>query len=83
MRVKICVKPWDRDMVGDVKLPRGFPGGASDKESTCQCGRHKRCEFDLWAGKIPWSRRWQLAPVLLPGKSHGQRNLAGCGPWGC
>ena len=22
-------------------------------------------------------------PVLLPGKSHGQRSLAGCGPWGC
>ena len=21
-------------------------------------------------------------PVLLPGKSHGQRSLAGCGPWG-
>ena len=22
-------------------------------------------------------------PVLLPGKSHGQRSLVGCGPWGC
>ena len=22
-------------------------------------------------------------PVLLPGKSHGQRSLAGCSPWGC
>ena len=21
-------------------------------------------------------------PVLLPGKSHGRRNLVGCGPWG-
>ena len=21
-------------------------------------------------------------PVLLPGKSHGQRNLVGCSPWG-
>ena len=21
-------------------------------------------------------------PVLLPGKSHGQRSLVGCGPWG-
>ena len=21
-------------------------------------------------------------PVLLPGKSHGQRSLAGCSPWG-
>ena len=23
------------------------------------------------------------APVLLPGKSHGRRNLVGCSPWGC
>ena len=22
-------------------------------------------------------------PVLSPGKSHGQRSLAGCSPWGC
>ena len=22
-------------------------------------------------------------PVLLPGKSHGQRSLVGCSPWGC
>ena len=27
-------------------------------------------------------RQWQLAPVLLPGKSHGQRSLVGCSPWG-
>ena len=22
-------------------------------------------------------------PVLLPGKSHGQRSPVGCSPWGC
>ena len=27
-------------------------------------------------------RRWHPTPVLLPGKSHGQRRLVGCGPWG-
>ena len=27
-------------------------------------------------------RQWHLTPVLLPGKSHGQRSLVGCGPWG-
>ena len=27
-------------------------------------------------------RQWQPTPVLLPGKSHGRRSLAGCGPWG-
>ena len=28
-------------------------------------------------------RQWQPTPVLLPGKSHGQRSLVGCNPWGC
>ena len=26
-------------------------------------------------------RQWQPTPVLLPGKSHGQRSLVGCSPW--
>ena len=31
----------------------------------------------------PWQRRqWQPTPVLLPGKSHGQKSLVGCSPWG-
>ena len=41
-----------------------------------------RCSFDPWVGKIPWSRKWQPAPVLLLGKLHGQRSLAGCRPHG-
>ena len=45
-----------------------FPGGASGKESICQC---KRCGLDHWVGKIPWRRAWQLTPVILdsPGES--------------
>ena len=27
-------------------------------------------------------RQWHPTPVLLPGKSHGRRNLVGCSPWG-
>ena len=27
-------------------------------------------------------RQWQPIPVLFPGKSHGQRSLVGCSPWG-
>ena len=30
-----------------------------------------------------WRWQWQPTPVLLPGKSHGQRSLGGCSPWGC
>ena len=31
---------------------------------------------------IPWRRKWQPTPVLLPGKSHGGRSLVGFSPWG-
>ena len=27
-------------------------------------------------------RKWQVTPVFLPGKSRGQRSLAGYSPWG-
>ena len=57
-------------------LPR-WPGG---QESTCQSTR--RHGFDPWVVKIPWRRKWQPTPEFLPGKSHGQRSLAGCIPWG-
>ena len=30
-----------------------------------------------------WRRQWHPTPVLLPGKTHGQRSLVGCSPWGC
>ena len=30
----------------------------------------------------PWRRKWPPAPAFLPGESHGQRSLAGYGPWG-
>ena len=35
------------------------------------------------AEKIPRRRKWQPTPIFLPGKSQGQRNLAGYSPWGC
>ena len=38
--------------------------------------------FNPWVRKIPWRRKWQLTPVFLPRKSHGQRSLEGYGPWG-
>ena len=30
--------------------------------------------------RFPWRRAWQPTPVFLPGESHGQRSLGGCGP---
>ena len=61
----------------------GFPGGASGKESACQCRRHRKCRFTPWVGKIPWSRKWQPTPVCLSGEFCGQGSLASYSPWGC
>ena len=38
--------------------------------------------FDPWVRKIPWRRKWQPSPVLLPGESLGWRSLVGYSPWG-
>ena len=38
---------------------------------------NRRIELDPWVRKIPWSRKWQPTPVLLPRKSHGQKSLTG------
>ena len=53
-----------------------FPGGSDGKASCLPC---RRPRFEPWVGKIPWRRKWQSTPVLLPGKSHGQRSLVGHG----
>ena len=36
-----------------------------------------------WGRVQPRRRKWQPTPILFPGKSHGQRSLAGYSPWGC
>ena len=63
-------------------MKQSFPGGAGGKELTCQCKRPKRWGFHPCVAKIPWSRKWQATPVFLPGKSPGQRNVAGYSPGG-
>ena len=42
----------------------------------------RRGGLDSWVGRIPWRRKWQPTLVFLPGKSHGQRSLVCCSPWG-
>ena len=45
--------------------------------------RHERMKIDL---KVTENKDGEgngdPTPVLLPGKSHGRRNLVGCSPWG-
>ena len=58
----------------------GFPGGSEDKTSACNAGDPGLIPTRV--RKIPWRRKWQPTPVLLPGKSHGLRSLVGYSPWG-
>ena len=62
---------------------RDFTGGSDSKASAYNAGD---------PGLIPGSGRspgegdgkgWQPTPVVLPGKSHGRRNVVGYSPWGC
>ena len=47
--------------------------GSHGKESVCNAGDSG---FIPGLGR-PWRAKWQPTPVFLPGKSHGQRSLAG------
>ena len=55
-----------------TKPMKDFPGGSGGQRACLQCGRPG---FDPWVGKIPWRRKCQPTPVLLPGKSHRRRSL--------
>ena len=44
----------------------GLPRWLSVKESACQC---RKLRFDPWSRKIPWRKKWQPTPILLPGKT--------------
>ena len=46
------------------------------------CLECRRPGFNPWFWKVPWRRKWRPTLLILPGKSHGQRSLAGYSPWG-
>ena len=75
-RSLVGCRPWGRcesdttERLHFTIQPAGFPDGASDKELTCQCRRHKRRGFHPWVKKTPWRRAWQTTPVFLLGESH-------------
>ena len=63
----------------ELAYPLSFAGGSDGKIACLQCWRPR---FNHWVGKIPWKRKWQATPELLPGKFHGWRDLVGYSPWG-
>ena len=84
LRIQACfwynglhVPAWDHRLEVVIFLYLRITTGSSEgKESACSVG-------DL--GWIPESgrRKWQPTPVLLSGKSYGQRSLVGYSSWGC
>ena len=52
----------------DLSVSISIPWWLSSKRIHLQCRRCRRHGFDPWVGKIPWRRKWQPTPVLLPGK---------------
>ena len=60
-----------------------FPLSHQGKNSLANAGdaAGDTSSIDPLVGKNPWRKKWQPAPVFLPGKTHGQRrSLAGYSP---
>ena len=55
-----------------------LPWWLGGEETTC----FRRRGVNPWVQNIPWRRKWQPVPVLLPEESHGQRSPLGYSPWG-
>ena len=64
---------WPQDCKRSVFIPIPKKGNAKE------CSNYRTIALISHAGR---RRQWHPTPVLLPGKSHGQRSLVGCSPWG-
>ena len=76
--LRICQRLLTCTWTNFTMIPRWRCG----KKFACQCRRCKRHGFDPWVGKSPSRRKWQPAPVFLPGESHGRRSLVVYHPCG-
>ena len=65
---------YDDNLIGSFYMSQGFPDGSDGKKSACNTGRPR---FNPWVRKMLQRREWLPIPIFLPGKSHGQRSLAG------
>ena len=61
-------------------LSGGFPRGSVGKNLTAKAGGTRDTDLIPGLGRSQ-SRKWQLAPVFLPGKFQGQSSQAGYSPW--
>ena len=52
---------------------RVFPGGTVVKNPPANAEDSRVEDLIPESGRFPWSRKWQLTPVFLPGKFHGPK----------
>ena len=76
------VNQLSRVSEGDANLQHlpifwGFSGGAMVKNLRANAGDTGDTGSIPGSGISPGVRKWQPTPAFLPGKSHGQRSLAG------
>ena len=81
-RTLVCRCPSDHGVGHDLVTEQqqrleGLPSGSVLKNLPANARRCRRHRFDPWVREIPWRKKWQLTPVFLPGKSHGQRSPVG------
>ena len=84
----LCNNLWRS--CGELSPILGFPGGSAVKNLPAGLELQEMRVRSLgWEGQLlnllpssscPWRRAWQPTVVFLPGKSHGQRSLAGYSP---
>ena len=58
---------------------QGLARWLSSKRIHLLCRRRRRLR--PWVRNIPWRKKWHPTAVFFPGKSHGQRSLAGYSSW--
>ena len=66
----VVARGWREEEMGYYYLGGFWGGSVAPPANAGDSG-----EFDLWVGKIPWSRKWQPT-----GKFHGQKSLHGLQP---
>ena len=62
--IYICMYTHTHVHIAYIHIHIGFPGGASDKESTANAGDTGTI---TGVGKNSWRRKWQPTPIFLPG----------------
>ena len=93
-RVRLFVTPWTaahqappsmgfsrQEYWSGVPLPSLRNSLHGIKKAKFECAAHCFQNICIVLVIIP-RRQWHPTPVLLPRKSHGQRSLVGCSPWG-